>query len=238
MAITVIGLFSQSASTSGALDALRKIGCEEDNIHIFGGAGKMSDPQACEKALAGMGVPSADAAPLAAALEKGARILAIRLEDDKAEGALRLLEQHGAGGVDQYPFQGEDGKKGQILHEAKETLEVGKEKVVRGGVQARSRVTGKPVEASVELTEEKVEVKRYAADRPLSPEEADKAFEERDVEMTETAEEATVRKAARLIGEVEVSKTASTHKETIKDTVRESKVEAEPLRTRRDDERH
>jgi stress response protein YsnF len=63
----------------------------------------------------------------------------------------------------------------------------------------------------------------------LSPEEAEAAFRDRTVEMTETAEEAEVRKTAREVGEVSLGKRVEERTETVRDKVRRTEVEVEEL---------
>jgi stress response protein YsnF len=88
-------------------------------------------------------------------------------------------------------------------------------------------VQEKPVEQTVSLREERVEADRRPLDRELSPEEAEKAFEEKTVEMTGTSEEAEVTKKARVVGEVVLGKRVEEREETVRDTVRRSDVEVE-----------
>ena len=87
-----------------------------------------------------------------------------------------------------------------------EELSVGKRKVANGGVRVTSSVSERPVEETVSLREEQVEAERRAADRKLSADEAEAAFEEKTVEMMGTSEEAEIRKEARVVGEVSLSK--------------------------------
>lgn len=80
------------------------------------------------------------------------------------------------------------------------------------------------------LREEHADVQRRAVDRPAT--EADlAAFQEGSIEVRESAEEAVVAKTARVVGEVEVGRTVTERQETIRDTVRESKVEVEQIGT-------
>ena len=117
----------------------------------------------------------------------------------------------------------------EYLELVEEQLEVGKRKVVRGGVRVSSRVVERPVEEKVRLREEHVEAGRERVDRRLSPEEAEAAFKERTVEMTETAEEAEVAKEARVVEQVSLAKRAEEHTETVRDKVRRTEVEVEEL---------
>ena len=92
-------------------------------------------------------------------------------------------------------------------------------------------VSEQPVEQTVTLREEKVEAERRPADRELSPEEADAAFQGKTVEMLGTSEEVEVSKTARVVGEVAIGKAVGEREETIQDTVRRTEVEVEELGT-------
>lgn len=116
----------------------------------------------------------------------------------------------------------------QKLQEVEEELKVGKRSVIRGGVRIFSRLTEVPVEESVRLREEHAQVQRHAVDRPAT--EADFAtFKEGSVEVREMGEEVVVSKTARVVGEVEIGKTATEHDETVRDTVRKTQVDVEQI---------
>ena len=109
-----------------------------------------------------------------------------------------------------------------------EELEVGKRAVRRGGVRVYSHVVEQPVEESVELREEHVNVERRPADRPV--ESGDMAqMRDQSVEVTEMAEEPVVRKRARVREEVVVAKETTQRTEKVRDTVRRTEVEVEKL---------
>jgi hypothetical protein len=73
-----------------------------------------------------------------------------------------------------------------------------------------------------------VRVERHPVDRPAT--EADvAAAKERTIEVTETDEEAVARKQARVVEEVVVHKDVQEHTETVRDTVRRTEVEVEPI---------
>ncbi len=112
-----------------------------------------------------------------------------------------------------------------VIPIVEERLQVGKRQVDRGGVRVRAYTVETPVRDSVQLREEHVEVQR----RPVGEAVRDSAglFQERSLEMTETAEEAVVGKQARVVEEVVVRKDASERLETVRDTVRHTEVEVE-----------
>lgn len=109
-----------------------------------------------------------------------------------------------------------------------EELKVGKREVQRGGVRVYSRVIETPVNESVNLREEHVNVERRPVDQPISTADA-AAFKEQSIELRETAEEAVVQKSARVVEEVLVGKEVSNREQQIHDTVRRTDVQIENL---------
>jgi uncharacterized protein (TIGR02271 family) len=109
-----------------------------------------------------------------------------------------------------------------------EQLKVGKREVSRGGVRVYSRVVETPVNESVGLREEHVNVERRPVNEPISGADAT-AFKEQSIEMRETAEEAVVEKSARVVEEVMINKEVTQREQQIHDTVRHTEVEVEQL---------
>ena len=107
---------------------------------------------------------------------------------------------------------------------SEEQLQVGKRTVDRGTTRIRRYVVEKPVEEDVTLRSERVMVERR---RPLETAAAPGpgAFEERVVEVRETAEEPVVAKTAQVVEEVVVGREATERTETVKDTVRREEIE-------------
>jgi len=112
-----------------------------------------------------------------------------------------------------------------VIPIVEEQLSVGKREVERGGVRVRSYVVETPVEESVTLRDETVNVERRAVNRPADVT-AD-AFRERTIELSETDEEAVVAKTARVVEEVVVSKDVTERTEQVSDTVRRTEVDVE-----------
>jgi uncharacterized protein (TIGR02271 family) len=110
-----------------------------------------------------------------------------------------------------------------------EELRVGKREVERGGVRVEARVEERPVEEQVSLREEHVRVERRPADRPATPADFNRAFQDRTIEVTERAEEAVIEKQARVVEEVVVGKDATERTETVSDTVRRTDVDVQPV---------
>ena len=112
---------------------------------------------------------------------------------------------------------------------AEETLRVGKRDVNHGRVRLRSYVVEKPVNESINLHSERVDVARHAVDRPLAA--GENLFTDRTLTAEEHDEEAVVSKEARVYEEVSLGKTAQDRTQEIHDTVRRTEVEVDDGRT-------
>ena len=115
-----------------------------------------------------------------------------------------------------------------VLPEIEEKIHIGKEKVQRGGVRVFARETEVPVEESVTLRDEVIDVYRQNVDRAATADDL-KAFNQGEVVVTETDERAVVSKEARVTGEVHVGKHAEEKTETVRDSVKKREVEVEKI---------
>jgi len=121
-----------------------------------------------------------------------------------------------------------DLKTGKTIPVVEEELKVGKRVIQRGGVRVYSRVENVPVEETVRLREENVRVDRRPADRAVTA--ADEGLlRDQTIEVTETAEEPVISKSARVVEEVVVGKDVNERAETVRDTVRRTTVDVEPI---------
>jgi uncharacterized protein (TIGR02271 family) len=107
-----------------------------------------------------------------------------------------------------------------------EDVKIGKRAVDRGGVRVHSYVVERPVEEDVVLEETRVNVERRNVDRPASQADLD-AFQERTIEVNETAEELVINKEARVTGEVHINKEREQHTERVRETARRTEVDVE-----------
>lgn len=113
----------------------------------------------------------------------------------------------------------------EVIALSEEQLQVGKRAVDRGTTRIRRYTVERPVEEQVRLRDETVSVFR----RPVTGAAtvgAD-AFNEREIVVKETGEEAVVAKTAHVVEEVVVQKGVEEHVETVHDTVRREEVEIE-----------
>jgi stress response protein YsnF len=109
-----------------------------------------------------------------------------------------------------------------------EELEVGVARTT-GGKRLEVSVSEREVQETVTLHSETVEVERNKARRTLSPEEADKAFQERTIEMVEISEKPVVSKQAHVIEEVSLNKTTGEREVVVSGTVRRQDVTVEDI---------
>ena len=124
------------------------------------------------------------------------------------------------------PAAGQDG----VLQVVEERLAVGKRAVSRGKVRLHSYVVEKAVSEDVTLRDETVTIDRRPVDRAVAALGAD-AFLERTIEAEEIDEEAVVSKSARVVEEIGIRKDAVDRVETVRDSVRSTKVDVEDART-------
>lgn len=112
----------------------------------------------------------------------------------------------------------------QVIPVVKEELDVGKRASERS-YRIRTYVVEKPVEESVSLRDERVVVERRPASGQLSGQ--TNWPQEREFEVTERHEEPVVEKRARQTEEVVVRKEQDQRTETVRGTVRETKVDVD-----------
>ena len=119
-----------------------------------------------------------------------------------------------------------------IVQVVEERLNVGKRAVSRGKVRLHAYVVETAVSENVSLRDETVTIDRRPVDRAVSVGELGvDAFKDRTIEMEEIDEEAVVGKSARVVEEIGIRKDVADRTETIRDTVRSTKVDIEDGRT-------
>ncbi len=226
---TVINVFDKSEAERVVAE-LEKDGFARQDINVVA---KGADTKSLIGKLTNENVPEEEAKQYVDGISAGKTLVYVKADDTKAKRAVAIMERYGAaqsaaaGGSE----RGRTGKEGEVaLPVMEEQLRVGKREVAGGGVRVHSRVTERPVEETVTLREEHVNVERRPVDRAVS--EADMAtMRDGTIEMTETSEEAVVSKQARVVGEVVVSKDVTEREESVRDTVRRTDVEVEQLDT-------
>ncbi|QQP88811.1 YsnF/AvaK domain-containing protein [Skermanella sp. TT6] len=223
MTTSVIGLFESRDVASKVVGELTKAGFDKKAVEILQGVAvsKISGR------LVEAGYEKARAERYGEAVEKGGALVVAETDDEKADEALgtmrrfdvltpeALLEKTG----------GSETEKAQVIEEE---LEVGKARTT-GGKRLEVSVSEREVQESVTLHEETVDVERTKADRILKSEDADKAFQDRTVEMTEVKEKPVVSKQAHVVEEVALTKQSGEREATVSGTVRRQDVTVEDI---------
>ncbi len=131
-----------------------------------------------------------------------------------------------SGAADQYSTVSGEGEVRVPLVE--ERLEVEKRAGQIGEVGIQRRVIEEQQSVPVELRREEVHVEeRDVADRPISPDEAERLFAEGTIRVPVRGEEAVVSKEAVVTGEVVIGKEQTVERQEIRDTVRRMEVEVD-----------
>ena len=237
---TLVCLFHHRSLAEAALKDLLKAGIAQPSITVF----DQADPQGTQQSeLLALGVPARDQQHLEEGLRSGGVIVAVSAEAASVSKVEQIFEDHSASKIDEEavapavaaplaaaaiaaPIAVAAGE-GTAIPVVEEELAVGKRTVDAGGVRVYRRVVEIPVEESVNLREEHVNVTRNTVNRPAT--EADLNQGSKTIELTETAEEAVVGKSARVVEELVVGKSATERTEHIHDTVRRTEVEVEEV---------
>ncbi len=236
MSQTVIGVFASNDQARKAVSALKSAGFSDAHIDLSAREGA-ADYKARHNRVEGFFsslFSDHDEKTRNNYMETARRGTVVTVHTStmqKAEQAADILDQHGA--IDANDASTHLRKRGIDVKDADTTLEVikedlmvGKKEVSTGGVRMRSRIVSKPVTEQIRLREEEVVVSRKPVDRPATDRDFN-TFKEGTVTMTETAEVPVVQKSARVVEEVSIGKKAKEHTETIKENVRETKVDVE-----------
>ncbi len=248
MASLVVGLFEQRSDAEAALNDLVRSNFDRSHIDVKEQYTENSQNSLAHlrRELEGEGVPEGDAKLYEDGVRAGDTLEVAHVNDDRADEARDIMNRHGALDIhDAFTQRGNvaavvpplpissttqnrstDGE--IVVPIVEEELTVGKRQIQRGGARVHTRMTERPVDASVTLREESVTVERHAVNRPVSGNEA--AFgQAADVVVTTTEEVPVVSKEARVVEEVVVGKTETERTETVRDTVRRTDVEVEDV---------
>jgi stress response protein YsnF len=225
MPTSVIGLFEDQDTARKVVTALTKAGLKKDTVEILTdtGADEVSER------LIEAGYEEDKARRYGEALETAGALIIADVDDDKADSALEAMRQFDVltpEALLERSGVGQEGKqKAQVIEEE---LEVGIARTT-GGKRLKTEISEREVEETVSLKQESVDVERNQVERTLKPEEADKAFGERTVEVTATTEKPVVSKQAHVVEEVALSKQSGQREQTVSGTVRRQDVKVEEV---------
>lgn len=123
-----------------------------------------------------------------------------------------------------------NGQSDETIEVMDEEMRVGKRDVDQGSVSVNARTVKEDVSQDVTLETERAVVDRKPVNRELSSADADKAFEQRTIEVEETSEEAVVDKTAHVTEEIHVGTEVETETETVTGTERHTEVDVDDHR--------
>ena len=178
-------------------------------------------------------------------VRRGGAVLTLDIDEARVDMASDVMERCGAVDVEERvaawrqsgyegfdrgaaPYDGKQAaaERDSVVPVIQEELDIGKRKVSGGTVRVVSRVTSKPVHESVDLVSEKAVIERRPVDREATEAELS-GFEDRTIEVQESAEKAVVGKSAHVVEEVVVGKQTTHETQQIDETVRRTDVEVE-----------
>ena len=81
-----------------------------------------------------------------------------------------------------------------------------------------------PVEEQVALRDERALIERNTVDRPANEAELQMAFNDKNIDIQEVAEEAVVARNTKVVEEIQVGKTATDRTETVRETLRHTEI--------------
>lgn len=231
MSTTIIAMYDNAAKAEKVVNEIVNAGISRDQVEVLSGNGNGASSLIGK--LSEQGVEKDEAAVYADAIGKGRSMVTVQAPDERADETFEMMNDLGAQDLDELLAEAEASQEQEETEETvpvvEEQVSIGKRKVMRGGVRVTSTVTERPVQETLRLREEKVEVEQTSADRKLSPQEAEKAFAQKTVELAETAEEAVISKEARVVEEVSLRKSAAEREETVQAKARRTDVKVEEL---------
>jgi uncharacterized protein (TIGR02271 family) len=229
MATNVYGLFTDQSRAQSAAQQLNQAGFS--STQIIRSESELTT-------LSTLGIPRQEMSCLEQGVRQGGAVVVNTAPDESSvQRMAEILRSNGVASLDdcmvqwkQGGWDGRDSRGEEVIPIVEEELQIGKRQVNQGGVRIHSRIEEIPVEESVQLRSEHVEVERHPVNRAAT--EADFAAATREVEMTEMAEEPVIQKQARVVEEVGLHKEVEQRTETVRDTVRHTEVDVENLTDR------
>jgi len=248
MSETIVAVFETGPHADQAASALKAAGVQSSAIerHSKESAVEASGQGSAPKStgfffwdmMLGVQAQHQDRPSYERSVERGETVLAVTVSDEEADKVMAVLEEHSpidlegtsgssddAMGDRAAPAAKKEAAKGEeIIQLAEEELQVGKRTVNRGTTRIRRYVVETPVEQTVSLKDETVTIERR---KPVVDAATGDVLTEKTVEVSNTSEVPVAEKTARLKEEVVVHRQGTEHTETVRDTVRQDRVDVE-----------
>ena len=230
MSSTVTAIFRTHEIAEHVRAEISRLGVSERHITVVGGNDSAGQ-------IEYLGLPDDEATTYKRAVAEGHHVVSADVDDSKIDAVAEIMRHPEQGvDIDAYEtdyratpdYERDTAAHAETIQLAEERMAVGKRDVNRGTTHVRTYVQEVPIEERIRLREERVEVERHrTGERVVSGAEADKLFQERDIEVTERGEEAVVNKEAVVTEEVVVSKDVETREQVVQDTVRKTEVDVD-----------
>jgi uncharacterized protein (TIGR02271 family) len=233
MPTIITGLFDNQQEAIQAQKTLQAQGIPSNDITLTNQTGSQAGSSSEGnwwdrlKEMFGVGVHQEDLPYYHEGLRRGGTLVSVRADEKRADEVAGVFADCNAVDIDtraqEWKAAGWNPNEQIAIPVVEEELAIGKRVVRRGGVRIYTSVTETPVEESVGLREEHVEVSRRPASRAATA--SDFQTSDTPIEITETAEEPVVSKQAKVVEEVVVQKAATERTEKVKETVRRKDVD-------------
>jgi stress response protein YsnF len=243
----VVAVYDTAAHAEAGVRTLKSAGYSANDIAITqngddGATAELSEPGFWSR-LFGHTIELHEAAPNSHTVSRGGTVVTVHVPESEVRKVIEVLDTyqpvgvldgartHGSAAappkvVVPPPTSAADvSKDEEVVRLAEEQLIVGKRQVDAGIARVRRYSVEKPVEASVTLHDERVEVMRRVISDPDYLKNLD--WRDQTVEVRETTEQPVVNKTVRVTEEVVIRRKGSDHIETIRDTVRRQHLEVE-----------
>lgn len=239
MSHTIIGIFQSPTQAKEAVMYLLSNGFNEEDVdlatgHLDSNYQEANTSDSIENFFRGIfGDGTQEAENYTAAGRDGAIVTVMAKTSEDAYLVSQLLDNYGALEVnEQTEHQNHSRETGddtsKKLSVIEEDVHVGKETVDNGSVRIRSRIIERPIEKTLRLKSETINIKRNPVNRPATQEELEN-FQEGTIEITAHKEVPVVSKETRVVEEISVEKTSEEHEEIIRDSVKSTQVDTEDL---------
>ena len=157
MSTTIIAMYDNADKAEKAVNEIVRAGVSRDAVDVLQGDGNGNS--AVVGKLTERGVERQEAAIYAEAIGKGSLMVAVEAPEETAQDAYEIMNRFGARDLEQLVAEAEGAnEERESVPVVEEEVSIGKRTVLRGGVRVTSTVKERPVEETVKLREENVEV--------------------------------------------------------------------------------
>jgi len=236
----LVAVFSSRSQAEAARSELLEKGVSEADIRLSEEEGGSSSTAAATATgterhggfldwLFGYDVPERDRAWYGANLREGRTALSIHLDDGENAEIMEILED-----FDPVEIEGSDGGPSSLSATGARPDDLaGHEKRTSPDGETVIPVVNEQLNVGKQVSENRYRVRTYPIERAAS-DASGEAFGERDFEIVERHEEPLVTKQSAAAEDVVIHKDVSERRQTVQDTVRETKVEVDQGKRRKE----